>query len=105
MVRRDSSAASNARSKRIVSGSPPKRMRDPGAPGVRGTLSMKPTATAMAEAMIAGERAVDSNVHERVAAGNAGADADDCAEGAAERGRGNDPGQSGMRCGAQRQAT
>ncbi len=44
---------------------------------------------------IAGQRPVDSHVHERIAAGDARADADDGAESSAERGRGKHPGQSG----------
>ena len=45
---------------------------------------------------VAGQRAVDAHIHERVAAGNAGADPNDSAGGSAERGRGKHPGQSGV---------
>ena len=92
----------NVVQKRMVSGSPPKRTMADRCVGGRGTLSTKPTATATAEAMIAGQRAVDAHVHERVAAGDAGADVDDGAGGAAERGSGKNPGQRGaMRCARQ----
>ena len=43
----------------------------------------------------AGERTVDSYIHESVACGDAGANANDGAEGSAERGSGDDPGQGG----------
>ena len=45
---------------------------------------------------IAGQGAVDADVHEGVEVGNAGADLDDGAGGSAERGGGQDPGQSGV---------
>ena len=79
---------------RMVRGSPPKRTMAPGAPTALGTLSTKPTATAMADA-IAGERAVNADVHERIAIGNERADLDDGSGGAAESGSGNDEGKRG----------
>jgi len=43
---------------------------------------------------IAGQWAIDSDIHERQAIGDAAANLNDCAGGAAECGRGQDPGES-----------
>ena len=82
-------------SNRMVSGSPPKRIRDSGAPGGAGNAEDEADGDGERGRDKAGERTVDSHVHESVAAGDARADADDCAEGSAERGSGEHPRQSG----------
>ena len=76
----------------MVSGSPPKRTMAFAAPG-SWLAQHKSHHDGRRRSNIAGQRTVDSYVHERIAAGNARANADDRAGRAAQRGRRQYPGQ------------